>query len=260
MALATPSTVLMQLTGLKTGNKSAFNGCMLAVNEFTPPLILPFSFSPTEIKDDFHPQYEHLSAPGGAHQFPVFTGMSEHKVEFSLVFDARYPTVMAGDGSDMMDGGDETCADTSSNTSSKTGVTYSTVKGKSRDGVLPKGIKTFYVDSVIARLEKMKMPRNALTRMLMSGFPSMLFGPPDAAEPSPPLILLVTSPSKFYLGYLDNTIKQVQFNKYMMPTRIEVDCTFYTAPDMICTNLAELYRTLMATMGIAMAFSNTGTR
>lgn len=260
MALATPGTVLMQLTGLKTGSKAAFNGCMLAVNEFTPPLILPFSFSPTEIKDDFHPQYEHLSCPGGAHKFPVFTGMSEHKIEFSLVFDARYPTVMAGDGSDMLDSGDESCGDSSSTTSSNSGVTYTTRKGKSRDGVLPRGVKTFYIESVIARLEKMKMPRNALTRMLTAGLPSALFGPPDAAEPSPPLILLVLNPSKFCLGYLDNTIEQTQFNKFMMPTRIKVECTFYTAPDMICTNLAEVYRTLMATMGIVTAFSNTGTR
>lgn len=260
MALATPGTVLMQLTGLKTGKNSAFNGCMLAVNEFTPPLILPFSFSPTEIKDDFHPQYEHVSCPGGAWQFPIFTGMSEHRVEFSLVFDARYPTVMAGDGSDMLEDGDETCVRSTTNTSSTSGTTYSTVKGKSRDGHLSKGVKMFYIDSVIARLEKMKMPRNAITRWLTKGLPTTLFSAPDASEPAPPLILLATNASKFYLGYLDNTIEQVQFNKYMMPTRIKVDCTFYTSPDMICTNLAELYRTLMATMGIAMAFSNTGTR
>lgn len=252
-AFASPGKLLTQLTGLKVGKGSAFNGCMIAVNEISPPLILPFSFSPVEITDDVHPEYDHVSSPGGAHKFPIFMGMSEHKVTFSLIFDAKYPTVMAGDGSDALNNSEGVCQ---TSTSADTGTTYSTRNGSSRSGHLGPGLKMFYIDSVIARLEKMKMPRNALSRLQMAGSFTPLLAPPDAAEPAPPLILLATSLNKFYLGYLDNTIRQTQFNKYMLPTRIEVDCTFYTSPDMICTNLAEVYRTAMALVGIGTAFQS----
>lgn len=229
--------MMTELTGI--GTREGFNGTLIAVNE-TPPLILPFSFAPEEYRGNWSPQWEFVGAPASRYKFPIYSGMGGRTIEFTVKFDADYPSVHPGElFPDELD--DEADSDACSTTACST-------RSVKRKGTLKKSAWRYaWISSRMALIEKMKTPRDA-NKIAQSPF-SLLHVAPDVAEPSPPLILFAKSIDKFYLGYLDAVIRETMHNRYMVCTQFEADCTLYVAPDCIFTTLDQVYRYLMAIYG-----------
>jgi len=196
-----------------SGFDAQYSGFIASV-DLIPTYFLPFIFPPTEIEDDFSPEYTNVGQPAGRYNFPVYKGMGLRTISFKLNFDASYVTPGSSNPSNV-----DQCNH----------FEYA-----------------YPIAVVMAYFEKFKMPKpnfGAIGQRFAGVIGSGLLMKPDIAEPAPPLLLLSTGITNFVLGYLaEAKVKKLKFTPYMMATRIEVSLKFLVTPDLVFTTAEDIAR------------------
>lgn len=218
----------LKIAKLLSNMKSSFSGFMIMVDNL-PPYPLFFSIPPEVYNDDWEAEFEYVTSPGSRYQYPIFKGNSARSVDFELKMDASYPVQKVNQAIKIVN---------------------SKVGGISHPG-LWKGTKYAHtVLSQIAFLEKAKLPKTGVATVLAGPLGNFTKVRPGVSDPSPPLILLATSPYKFYLGYLAQAkVVPERYNKWMLCTRAKAQCKFVVTPDYVFTTLEDVMRELYCITG-----------
>lgn len=210
-------------------SQGGFTGAMLTIDNI-PPYFLGFPFAPDMIMDSMAPDFDIIGNPGSRYAYPVFKNGKPRIISFQLKFDAA-------------------------NSVTKGGVP----KGLfSRLPRIPGGLGTAvryaqHVTVAIAILEKMKLPKQGAAQVAQGVLGGFTKTRPGVSDPAPPLTLLALNPFKYFVGYLmDAPIRQIRFNRYMICTRVEVDCQFLVSPDLIATTVEDALREGQAALGWSM--------
>jgi hypothetical protein len=213
-------------------------GCLMAIDNI-PPFILPFPVKPETIDDDWSAEFSHVTSPGSRFQYPIFSGVSPRVISFRLRFDADYAGISPDVG---MQGNDRNCDDYFTPTSKR---------GHFKDEF----IYTQEMQSVIAVLESLKLPKQGIATVIadVAGLFSRV--QKGASDPAPPLCLVMFSPVKIMVGHFSEIkINVTRRTEYMLPSRIEADCKFLVTPDYIFTTVEDIYRFAMGINSIAQLF------
>jgi hypothetical protein len=207
--------------------KEHFPGFMISIDNI-PPIILFFSFAPEVYNDNWDAQFDSVTTPGSRYAYPVFKGCTLREIKFRLRFDSSYP-VTTRDAAKM-------------------------VRGKIGGGGSGFGAHIKYShDMMVARalLEKFKLPKQGIANIAAGVLGSFTKVRPGVSDPAPPLTLLCVNPFKYYVGYLNRAnIRPLKYNKWMLETRLQVECNFIVTPDYIFTTLEDVMRELLVLSGL----------
>jgi hypothetical protein len=203
----------------------SFPGFLITVDNI-PPYALFFSFAPEFYEDEWEAEFDAVTSPGSRYTYPMYKGNSIRKVKFQLKFDSSYPV---------------TTPDVARRVRSKVGdgnSFWNHIKN-SHDLEVAKAI-----------LEKLKLPKQGVSTVAASVLGGFTKIRPGVSDPSPPLVLVVANPLKYYLGYMGKSIiKPLKHNKWMQVTRMTADCTLTVTPDYIFTTLEDAFREINAILG-----------
>jgi len=211
-------------------SQSGFSGAMMSIDNI-PPHFLGFSFAPDIITDDFGSDFDMVGNPGSRYLYPIFKNGKARIIRFQLKFDAANSVTLRG---------------------GHTKGLFSQLPRR------PGGLATAtryaqHITVAMAILEKFKLPKQGIAQVAQGVLGGFTKTRPGETDPAPPLVLLALNPYKYFVGYLMNApIRETRFNKYMICTRIEVDCEFVVSPDLIATTVEDALREGQALLGWAM--------
>ena len=205
----------------------SFSGGMLMIDNL-PPYFLGFPIAPSEISDNADPDFDWVCSPGSRYQYPIYKNGGARRIKFNLKFDARYP-VVKGEASKFAQ------------------FLVNKAKGK---GILSHLRAAQHVEIAIALIEKFKLPKQGVSKVLQGITGSIVKVKAGVSDPAPPLTLLALNPLKFVLGYVGKAdIKQIRFDTFMFCTRIDVDIEFFASADYIFSTLEDVKREIQSVMG-----------
>lgn len=210
---------------VKQISEGNFSGGIIGIDQVLPPIIVPFSFGFKDWDDSFSASFKHISQPGGRWQYPVNTGYSPRVITFKTEYDEDY-SVGRPD-------------------SKKTPDFANAIRGI-----------TTYVASTIATYEMLKTPRNTFMRSTVDSIGRVFFNSKisyPANHSYPPLCVLIKGMQMVYLGYFsDVKIRELRYNEFMVPTRVEIQPTFNVFPDAVFSSLDDGLRSAKSLVGAFM--------
>jgi hypothetical protein len=210
------------------GEQYYFRGFMYSL---LPPLYFGFSFNPETYSDNYNPNYTHHGSPGSRFKYPVYTGMSERVISFSLKLDESYPAA---------------CEE---------GLAY--IK-KHVDGGHPESTEVFFgipnkyrVETAIATLETMKLPASPFFSNTMKSLAGNFVQTLTQTHSSPPMVGLTLSYTKHFFGYVQSvSISPTRFNREMETVAADVDIEYIVAPNLVTTTFEDALRAVKSTANL----------
>lgn len=196
-----------------------------------PPLYFGFSFNPETYDDSIEPNYTHHGSPGSRFKYPMYTGMSERIITFTLDLDENFPAACE-EGANII-------------------KNYYGGKHPEEAYSFLGDVSMYRVEMAIASLEAMKLPKTPLVTNTVQNASGGFFSIASQTHSAPPLVFLSLSLDKYYLGYVKAKINPEKFNRHMQIVEATVDIEFIVSPDYVTTSMGDALRFLKSTANLA---------